>query len=196
MKKTSLLCFALIFAGPLAGAALAEASGPFVQISAGPSIYNTNSQRITENRLQVTSIDQRGFGYALRTGYSWPSGLGAEIGYVDAGYATARGFTLGGAGWSTNLHHTGWTAAATGRFSINERLTVTGRAGLLDYSTKWANSSLVQGILPNKESGWVATGGVNVTWKILDRASLVAGVDYYPGRQKAIAITAGLKATF
>ena len=180
MKKT-LLALAFATAGLLTVPAFAQDAGT----GNGGWFVNGNVGRTSIDKGPYNDSDT---GYAINGGYRWavnPSlALGVEAGYNDLGNIHAKHLVTGGNaidGRKSSLH--GWTAGVNGRFNIDPKWYISGRAGLYAWKGDGVSHDDITRHNFDKTS-WYAGAGVG--YNLTQNFSLGVNYDHYDAKKHGL----------
>lgn len=141
--KKNLVAGLIAVSGLIAGAPAARAqdAGFYAGIGVGRSELKDACAGIT------ISCDDTDTGWKLFGGYQFNKYLGAELGYVDLGKATASGTILGVA-VSATAKAKGWEFLGVGTLPIADKFSVYGKAGLFRWDVDVSATGVVPGFAP------------------------------------------------
>lgn len=143
-------------------------------INAGVGVSQSNVSGLT---------DKNSWAYGLNAGYRWRETWGIEGGYVDLGKPDLKAFYMGRP-YSLNLHVTGWTLGANGRWVFAENWHASARLGLFFSKSKLtAGGSLVGEETANDTNLYA---GVGVGYDFTPQFGLGLNVDRYVAKAKGI----------
>jgi OOP family OmpA-OmpF porin len=178
MKKT-LIALGLMAAGMAAAPAFAQDAnnaGWFVNGSVGRAAVNKGN------------YDGHDVAYDVNGGYRWAvtpwAALGVEAGYNDLGNIHAKNIFNGGSvidRRKSNLH--GWTAGVNGKFNIDSKWYISGRAGLYGWKGDGVSHNDITRSNFDKTS-WYAGAGVGYDFS--RNWSLGVNYDHYDAKKDGL----------
>ena len=143
ITKNKLVASLIAISGLVAGvpAAQAQDTGFYAGIGVGRSDLKDACTGVT------IPCDDTDTGWKLFGGYQFNKYLGAELGYVDLGRATARG-TLLGVAVSATAKAKGWEFLGVGTLPIADKFSAYGKAGLFRWDLDVSATGVVPGFAP------------------------------------------------
>ena len=177
---TASLGVALAASSFAAHAGNADPDHMFVNVGAGVSHYNVSGLN-----------DKNSWGYNLNFGYRWQDTWGIEGGYVDLGKPKVQAFYFGppfndpyGVPFKYELHVTGWTLGANGRWAFGENWHASARLGVFFSKSKvTANGAFIGEDSATDTNLYVGAG---IGYDFSPQLSLGLNVDRYRAKAKGI----------
>lgn len=179
MKITTFVIAALSFAA--INLAHAEDNGFYVRGALGQA----HTQLDTSNTVHATYItgeDVNKLGVEISGGYRFNRYVGAELGYIDFGKAHYD-LTRGSTGETSVMYvkNTAFVTAVRGFYPVNEKLTVTGRAGAVFVHTSLdRQSAFPDDAYMGSDNQVHATFGIGGMYKLTEKLNLTADLNWYP----------------
>ncbi|MFC5768299.1 outer membrane beta-barrel protein [Thauera sinica] len=178
MKAIQSIVAALILA---AGAAHAQDSGFYLRGAIGQA-HTTLDTSNTVHATYITGESVNKPGLEIGGGYRFNRHVGAELSYVDFGkphYDLTRRTT----GETSVLYvkNRGLVTAVRGFYPVGENFTLTGRIGAIFVRTSLDRQSVhPDSAYTGRDKQTHATFGIGGMYKLIDRLSLVADINWYP----------------
>jgi len=169
---TASLGMALAASSFVAHAGDADSDHMFVNASAGVSHSN------------VTGLtDKNSWGYDLNFGYRWRGTWGIEGGYVDLGRPQVKAFYRGQP-FNFDLHVSGWTLGANGRWTFADNWHASARLGAFFSKSRLSAGGYFTGADSATDTNLYVGAGIG--YDFTPQLGLGLNIDRYAARAKGI----------
>jgi OOP family OmpA-OmpF porin len=155
------LASAMAFAGP----ALAQDAGWYL----GATLGQSKSKDACEG---LPDCDDKDTAWRILGGYQFNKNFAVELGYTDAGEASASA-----GGFSASVEATIWELVAVGSWPFTPNFSVYGKLGMYRGETDFSTN--VPGISGESESNTDLTYGIGVRWDFTKNLGLRAEYQVY-----------------
>jgi opacity protein-like surface antigen len=234
MKSKLRLLAASLLASAVCGTAFAQLDNFYAEgivgfssfkLTTGDFTNNAFTQQspatgTTPNTITITGTDKSDTAYGLRIGYQLNETFGVEGSYVNLGTAKVSGtaqlntpvLSASAVTWSTDLDVTKWTFGFTARHSLQDKLSIVGRAGIGSSTAEWSKTITTVTIPPNNSAATAGRilqdafraqqrkvdfdYGIGLAYKVNEHSGLNLGYDYVSGKQAASVISLSYKYSF